>query len=220
MEKPSPIEAPRLPADVEHFGDEVDGGAFDDDTRYESLRLASTRLADQTARGVVISGCLFIGVSLARSEMPGLDLSDTRFDACDLANVVLQEATVERVEIVGSRLTGFRTFEAIYRDVVLRDCNASLGQFRYTTFKGARFEGCDLSGADFHASDLRGVVFDDCNLTGARLSGTKLDGADLRGSLLDDVVVGFDSLTGAIVEPMQAALLAALAGLDVRWSDG
>ena len=64
--------------------------------------------------------------------------------------------------------------------------------------------GCDLRGADRQKAYL--------SLHGASFNGASLVGTDLRGSRLDGIQVGGAKLHGPIIEPMQAALLAAVPG--------
>ena len=88
---------------------------------------------------------------------------------------------------------------------------------RHARWKRAHFEGCDLSGADWNGADARGLVFQDCDLRGADFNFCQLQGADWRGCQTENISIDAPSLRGLIVEPMQAAQLARVLGLDVRW---
>ncbi len=107
--------------------------------------------------------------------------------------------------------------EAHAGSTLWRECNLSLAQFRFATFKNARFENCNLRGADFLEADLRGVVFQNCDLQDAQMSFCKLENTDFRGSDILGLKVGVENLNGAIVEPFQAAYFAGLMGLQVKW---
>lgn len=210
------IEPPRLAAELEPRTELPEPG-LDDEARFDGLELTGARLADARAARVIIAASRLRGVSLAAGVLPGLELIDDRLDDCDLANIEIESGSLERVELVGCRLVGLKAPESRWREVVIRECNASLAQFRYATFRRVRFEHCDLRGADFLGADLRGVVFDDCDLRNATLSSTRLVGADLSTSRIEGLQVGIESLRGAIVEPLQAAQLAALMGLKILW---
>lgn len=210
------IEPPRIGTDLEQRTD-LPGAPLDDEARYDALELTGARVLDARASRVIVATSRLRSVSLAAGVLPGLELIDDRLDDCDLANIEIESGSLERVELVGCRLVGLKAPESRWRDVVARECNASLAQFRYATFRRVRFEHCDLRSADFLGADLRGVVFDDCDLRNATLSSTRLAGADLSTSRIEGLQVGIESLRGAIVEPLQAAQLAALMGLKILW---
>ena len=100
----------------------------------------------------------------------------------------------------------------------MSECTGRMLQFRFGRLKFARFEDCDLRDSDFQGTDLSGVIFSDCDLRNAEFSQTTLVGTDLTTSRIDGIRVNQESVKGLIVEPQQAAHLAALFGVDVRWS--
>jgi uncharacterized protein YjbI with pentapeptide repeats len=214
--KKEALKSPRLPAAGDFSSVELLESEFAPDTMYESLFLSGGDFSDQSADHLIFSICHFQGVYFGRAEWPAVDMSDTRLAECDLANASWHKGILDRVEIIGCRLLGLKANEARLWNVVFRECNGSLAQFRFSAFKAVRFESCNLNGADFQDADLRGVVFRDCDLREARMSGAKLEDADLRGSNLEGIRMGIESLNGAIVEPAQAAYLAGLMGLQVR----
>jgi len=50
------------------------------------------------------------------------------------------------------------------------------------------------------------------------MSQTNLEGADLTSSNIDGLKINQDALKGMVVEPLQAAYLASLFGLNVQWT--
>lgn len=158
-------------------------------------------------------------VNLSETEFDSLDLADVRFEVCDLSNGIWHQASLNRVEIVACRSWGVQLNESTLRHVVFEDCNLTYAQFRASKFEHVKFVNCNLQGADFSQSDLRGVAFTGCELRAAEFASSKLKGADLRKSTLDNIKASAESLQGAIVEPMQAAYLARIMGLDVRYEN-
>ena len=187
------------------------------DCRYADLTLVRAALGDQVAPDASFGRVWFERVRLDATRMPGLHIRDARFDGCDLAGADWQKAHLSAVEFVECRLLGIKLVEARIRDAIFSGCAASLGTFFAARFVAVRFTGCDLTEASFQEADLAGVIFERCDLRGANFHGASLVGADLRGSRLDGVRVGGTELRGAIVEPTQAALLAEVLGLVVRW---
>lgn len=153
-------------------------------------------------------------VSMSRAHF-----EDTIFRGCDLANLDARRVFASRVKVLECRATGFCAPESDWRDAVFRASNFSLCQFRHAKFERARFEACDLREADFQNADLRGVIFQNCDLRGAQFSFAKLQNADIRTSKTEGLEVDASALRDLIVSPLQAAQLAAILGLQVRWND-
>lgn len=185
--------------------------------RYSQLSLAHEQFAGQTAERLSFDQTLAKQVSFHTTELAHVQLGDCRLLECDLANASWFQADFARVELLNCRLTGFHTIEARLQDVLFKDCQASLAQFRFAVFKAARFEHCDFSDADFQGADLSGAIFHDCNLSRAEMSGAKLAGADLSGCVLDGLRAGWQELQGATIDPSQALALVQALGIIVAW---
>jgi uncharacterized protein YjbI with pentapeptide repeats len=187
--------------------------------RYSQLALVSDQLSNQSAERLSFDQMQLKQVNLHGTELAHAQIHDSRLIQCDLANANWFQADFARVELVGCRLTGFHTIESRLQDVLFKDCQAALAQFRFAVFKTARFEQCDLSDADFEGADLSGVVFLNCNLSGAEMSRAKLAGADLRGCELNGLHAGWQELQGAIIDPSQALALVQAFGIIVAQPD-
>jgi uncharacterized protein YjbI with pentapeptide repeats len=210
------ITPPRAPhADV--ASSELPGGVLTDEAGYADLVLADTTLLKQSARDITMERATFHRVRLAGSSLPGAHFRDCTFDACDLAQLTLDRGSGLRIALRQCRLLGLHAADTRFTEAVFSDCAASLALFFGSRFKSARFSNCILTEASFQESDLTGVVFRECDLRQANFHGATLVGADLRGSQVDGLVAGPRELQGVIVDPSQAALLAPLLGLDVRW---
>lgn len=210
-----PLKAPLLPK--KFLGRALPEAQLAAHGRYSQLHLAREQFTGQVAERLSFEETLLKQVGLHATELAHARFSDCRLQECDLANANWFQGDLVRVELLNCRLTGLRTIEARWQDVLFKDCQASLAQFRFSTFKAARFEHCDLSDADFQGADLSGVAFIDCDLNRAEMSQAKLAGADLRGCVLDGVHVGLNELKGAIIDPSQALPLVQAFGIVVAW---
>ena len=152
------IKPPHLPSNITSFTTAIPDNKVVGNTRYENLALSGEDWSEQTASGVVFDECHFQRMNLCGLQLPDLGLSDVLFGECDVANATWPNATLTRVEMVGCRLLGLRANEADVQHLVVKDCNLSLAQFRFATFKWVRFEHCNLHGADFHMARV-GIVF-------------------------------------------------------------
>ena len=207
----SGIEPPRLPSKPDAGGSSLE--QLDDLDSYTGLLLSGCDLSEQTAEDVTFEATLFKHVALGRTRLPALQLHDVRLDACDLAEADWEKPLLNRVEVLGCRMVGWRASEGSLRNVLIKGCSAIGAQFWGTSFKQVRFENCILRDADFQRADLSGVVFDKCDLSNAKLSDAKLAGADLRGSKIEGVRLGLKELQGAIVDMEQAIAIARMLGV-------
>lgn len=212
------LDSPELPTAEE--GQFLPGNQFESDGRYDNLILTDAELANELADNLVIEHSRFTRVVMSEIRFKQMRLSDVRFEKCDLANADWSRTSLNRVELVACRITGFRFLDGNATDVRLDQCKADLAQFRGTAFRNSRFENCNLRECDLRLADLRNVRFEDCDLTGAEFYGAKLDGADLRGSLLEGIKFDKDGLAGAIIDNEQlltlSRSLAYFAGLTVE----
>jgi len=173
----------------------------------------------QDARGqlVRIYQCLWRSVALSDPKARRLHMQDVRIESSDLANIDLTGSSLERVEIISTRLTGAIYTEAQLKSVLFQECKMDLALLRMARLQQCVFEGCNLTDADFYGADLSGAVFRGCDLSRADISYAKLAGADIRDCRLDGMRGMPASMDGLIINPDQAALLITLFGVRVVW---
>jgi uncharacterized protein YjbI with pentapeptide repeats len=170
-----------------------------------------------SAASLSIESCVLNRVALPDSVFATITLRDVRLVGCDLANVKTRTLTALRVEFLDCRMTGFRVEEpAECHDVLISQGLQSYSQFAYASFKSAEFNACNFEDANFLGADLQGCIFHGCNLHNADMRGAKLREADLRGSQVDGLRVNPTDIHGAIVDPAQAMIFAALLGVRIR----
>jgi uncharacterized protein YjbI with pentapeptide repeats len=186
---------------------------------YTDVNLAHAELVGQAARDVTFDTVHFKHVRLGGTLLSAPHLRDVRFDTCDFAEAAWDKAQMARIEVIDSRLLGFKAIEARIQDALFKGCNGTLALFWSTTFKAVRFQTCVLREASFYEADLSAVVFDRCDLRGADLRGAKAAGADFRGSQVEGMRVEGCDLRGVVIDPTQAVVFAGLLGLVVRWDE-
>jgi uncharacterized protein YjbI with pentapeptide repeats len=207
--------APDLPLDlavlergVEHF----------DDREIEVFErsIQELKLDGLSRSSLSLEGCILDRVNLSGARFGSVKLKDVRFVRCDLANLDARALAAVRVEFVNCRMTGFRVPEAEFKDVLVSEGDQRYAQFASSTFKYAEFDSCNFEEADFQGADLQGSIFRMCNLHNAEMAGAKLMDADLRGSTVDGLKLNAGDLYGAIVDPTQAMIFAALLGILIK----
>lgn len=173
-------------------------------------------LTNLSVKSIHFENCILQRVTFTRSKLPGLRLRDVRLIECDLGNAEAPGMTIVRTEFLNCRLTGFRAVEAGCQHLLISEGDAAYSQFRSSTFVAGEFNSCNFADADFQNSDLRGAVLKGCDFKNAEMTSARLDNADFRGSRVEGLVVNAEDLKGAIVDPAQAMVFAALMGLHIR----
>jgi uncharacterized protein YjbI with pentapeptide repeats len=164
----------------------------------------------------------FNDVSLSRSHVERVDLTDTqwrdvalygcRLDHVNLSGAKLTGVRMERCHLVGCRLTAVQLADTTLKNVILEDCRLDHATLLHVRITGpAAVTGCDLSHSLFVQSRFSGLVARSCRLTGLEVEDCDTSGADFRGNDLRQLGRGLASLRGAVIEESQIAHLAALA---------
>ncbi len=173
--------------------------------------------AGLSATSLSIESCVLNRVALPDSTFATITLRDVRLVECDLANLKTRALTALRVELLDCRMTGFRVEDpAECHDVLISQGIQTYSQFAYARFKSAEFDACNFEDANFLGADLQGCIFRGCNLHNADMRGAKLRDADLRGSQVEGMRLHPADLYGAMVDPSQAMIFAALLGIRIR----
>ncbi len=216
---PKPIRAPMLSPD------QTDLTVFPQTTRlasherYELSSCYQLNFSSQSTDHTIFDQCRLEQVNFSSTELDDFELNDVELQECDLANATWRKVMIYRTTIQACRAVGLNVNEAYFKDVIIRDTNLMLAQFRFSEFKSVRFENCNFKGADFQNADLRGVVFENCDLSESEISFANLKNTDIRGCEIKQIRANGESLKGLIVEPFQAAYFAGLLGLNVKWTD-
>jgi uncharacterized protein YjbI with pentapeptide repeats len=178
---------------------------------------ALPQLLSPRGQAARIDRCIWNSVTLADPKANGLRMQDARIENSDLASINLTGGSLERVEVLSTRLTGATCAEAQLKSVLFRECKLDFAFLRMTRLHLCVFESCNLTDADFYGADLSGTILRDCDLSRADLSQAKLTGADIRGCRLDGLRGTPATMAGLIISPDQAPLLITIFGVRVEW---
>lgn len=189
--------APVLPTDLEDL--ELDHLEDDDGFAERAIRGAAVA-AD--AERVGISRSTVTGVRLAGADLHRLELVDVAFANCDLAGVVLGEASLNRVSFTGCRFSGADLGGARLTDVRFTDCQLDDLGLRMVVAERLAVSGGTAERVDLYRARLAGSSWQGVDLTGADLSGADLARARLHGSTLVDLT-GAAALRGTVIDGAQ-----------------
>ena len=120
------------------------------------------------------------------------------------------------MRLTGCRLTGTDMTHALLRDAVLSECRMDYLNLARAKAERVAFQGGSLREAALEECTLRHAEFFDCDMTRVTIHLTPMKGVDLRTCRLDGITCDLPSLRGMTVNPLQAAALARLLGLDVK----
>jgi uncharacterized protein YjbI with pentapeptide repeats len=206
---------PQIPDQLESADD---GAALVEprDISIADRSIKGVKIEDRKAGTLRIEASVLEGVSLSGSSFGSIVWKDVRLIRCDLANLETHGLNLIRVELVDCRMTGLRAGIADCQDVFFSGGDQRYSQFRFSRFKSAEFDSCNFADADFQGSDLSGSIFRRCNLENAEMSKVKLMDADLRGSRVEGLQMNAADIRGAVVDPSQAMIFAALLGIRIE----
>ncbi len=214
----APPREPRLPL-------QLDRGAIDTlhhDGELSESELAGASLANQSASGFRFVTVRLADVDLSGSRLEHLAITDGALRRSNLANVHAARASLNRVSVEGSRMTGIAMPEAALKDVSLQGCRIDLASFGFSRLQRVTFEDCVLQQTDFLEAQLDDVRFHRCDLGRSDFRGARLQRCEFRRSDLTGLQ-GVESLRGAAMEwpdiVEMAGLLASTLGIQILDTD-
>lgn len=182
-------------------------GGLSPDCDYDTVHFDRVTFTDQRASNsrfieCACTGVTMQGVALHRARLTDVFLRDTR-----LVGTSLAETSWADVAAVRSMAAGVEVFGADLRRVTFRGCKLDSVNFRDAMLTDVTFDHCDLRDVDFAGATLARTSFPGSQLARTDFSRARMAGTDLRGAELG-IIIGADSLRGAIVSTGQLAYLA------------
>ena len=175
------------------------------DRGFVKCRFADVDLTEVTTHGALFEECEFFNVRFNASRHDDSALVRCAFRRCNFFDT----------EWAGCKLIGSTFHECDLRPMTVTGGDWSFvglggADLRTVVFRGVRMREADLTGAD-----LTEAVLTELDLSGAALAKSKLIKADLRGSDLSTLDPRTCDITGAIIYPDQAAVIARAIGFTV-----
>jgi uncharacterized protein YjbI with pentapeptide repeats len=174
---------------------------------YDTVHFDRTGFDDADASGSRFLECAFTTVSwqggrYRRARFNDVWLKDTRFTLSDLAESQWTDAT-----FAGGVVAGVQAFGTRLNRVTFTACKLDSVNFRESELTEVTFRDCLLRDVDFASARLTRCSFGGSRLTGVDLTRVTLTEVDLRDADLG-LIIGPDSLRGAIISTGQLALIA------------
>jgi uncharacterized protein YjbI with pentapeptide repeats len=172
---------------------------------YSNIHLSNCQL--EGTRGVDFQYAYFDNIKSLNTYFKRLTLQDVKITKSDFANTEWENTTVNRVELINSRLLGFKITKSRLDNVIFKECHGRLSQFNFSKFDNVIFDNCILDDSTFIESSLANIKFINCQMNNIILDGTKFKNADFRGSNIEGLQTNINQLSGMILDVFQAAYI-------------
>lgn len=174
-----------------------------DSARIGLSKFSDCCFADCSFRGIQMMSCDFYDESTEKGCVWNrCDLSDAKFEKCDLSHNVLRACKGFMFHLDGCKATAANFEIDVQRQISNRlivggiSChrsNLAEADFSELNLEGSTFDCCDLRGADFRKCNLTSVNFIGSNMGNlqlfrADLTGAKIAHADIDELMLDEVL--------------------------------
>ena len=215
--RPPVLTAPDLRRLRDGAADELAAGEM-----VEDLRLAEADLSGAGLSAISLLSCRFSEVFADDTDLAAARLVDCRLERLSSTYLHSPRSTWRAVELTGSRIGAWETYDADLESVLIEDCRLGFANLAGTALRDVLIRRTRIDELDLSGIEAERVRFEDCRVGTLHLRGGSLSDVDLRG-LEMRVVSGIRSLAGATVSGEQltelARLLAEHLGLRVEDQD-
>tara|TARA_B100000965_G_scaffold345281_1_gene315967 strand:+ start:105 stop:761 length:657 start_codon:yes stop_codon:yes gene_type:complete len=189
---------------------------IEDEDIFKDVYVSDCTIENEAARHVSFNGVVFKNVNFKELELSSLDLTDVRFEDCDLSNVNFSGAIIHRVEFINCKLMGINLSDAALQNIRIDKCNGRFAFMRFSQLKKVIIEESILESSDFQNSKFNKVELVNCNFRLSQMSGTSLAGIDLSSCNVEGLGIRIEDVKGAIISPLQAVDFAKLLGMEIK----
>lgn len=197
----APIALPELAeglhSDLEPSG-ELDGLLFEEQ-HAENLDLS----------GASIRECRLLGFEASTANWRNATVSDTIIERFNIPTFSAIRGAWRDVSVEGSRLGSAEMYEARWQGVQFSQCKLGYVNLRGAHLRDVVFTDCTIDELDVSSANLSRVSFVGCKVGRLDVQQATLAHVDLRGLDFREIA-GINSLTGALIDSTQLALLAPL----------
>lgn len=184
---------------------------------FESIEVLENEIEPICISYVTMDTCYFKGISFQNITLKGVDFVDVIFDNCDISNVVFVERSIHRVKFKNCRLTGVSFIQCFLGNIQIIDCQANYINFASGKIRDMEIRNSSLVQSSFIELTTKNLSIQECDLTRSEMFKCEFPKLDLSTSTINELQVDIPSLKGVTVSMYQAAELATLLGLKVKY---
>jgi uncharacterized protein YjbI with pentapeptide repeats len=186
---------PRIPDELGEAT--LDAGDMVDELSDVSIRGA--QLLGTVVKGLLLTQSRLTKANFEESQLGRFHATDVAFEACNLSNVSLPDASFARVLLSQSKLSGLHVTKGSFVDVEFNGCRMEFASFGQAKLKNVTFTDCQLREADFSETTFDRVRFVDCDLSRATFARMRVERSDIRNCKLTELK-GLAELRGVTME--------------------
>ncbi|MEH2182231.1 pentapeptide repeat-containing protein [Nostoc sp.] len=203
------IESPILPS-LETMNKGIPDKQLYESESYQNVYLSNCQL--EGTKEVDFQYAYFDNVKIINTYFKRLSLQDVIITKSDFANTEWEEASLNIIEFVNSRLLEFKAIKSRLKNVVFQGCQGQFSQFTFSKIDNVIFDNCNLEYSTFLEISLINVTFINCQINNIILANAKFQDTDFRGSnieglQIEGLQINISQLKGAILDPFQAAYI-------------
>ena len=163
-----------------------------------------------------ITNCIINKCDFSKSNLQGIDISDTKISFSNFSNVDLSSRSYKKTNFDDCNLVGIDFNSSFLEDVIFNKCNLSYCNFSGCNLKNVKFIDCKLDDGSFNEIKWKSLEFNNCSMESVEFIHTKLKDIDLSNCNIKDLRVPVESLKGLIVSYDQALGLSLLLGIKIK----
>ena len=111
-----------------------------------------------------LKNCTFRHQTFCECKFLSSQLTDVRFENCDLSNISFAESSLYRVEFISCKLLGTNLSETTMNHVLLHECNAGYINLAMSKMNQVRFAHSQFRNGTLNDCRFTSVAFDGCDL--------------------------------------------------------
>lgn len=163
-----------------------------------------------------IDNCIINKCDFSKSNLQGIDISDSKILFSNFSNVDLSERSYKNVIFNNCSLVGVDFNSSFLENVTFTSCNLSYSNFSGCNLKEVTFNTCKMDDASINEVKWKKITFDNCSLNGCEFFQTKLKDIDVSNCQIKDLRVPIEALKGLVVSYEQAIGLSLLLGIKIK----
>ncbi len=187
--------------------------AGENETDLRSMRFEGDTVEELNIENIEFISCSFFACRFRDCTFHRCTFIDCVIEGCDFSLNNMSESSFVRCSVSGGKFLGTGLDGGLLMQTVFQDVNCEYINLTSSSFKTARFEGCNLGNAGLDYCQIKNIELTDCVLTGANFAHTPLNGVDISSCELGGLTFAGGELRGAIISAFQSTELVKLLGV-------
>lgn len=158
----------------------------------------------------------FKGINILETNFEKVSFVNCEFENCNFSNANFENVSFIRTKFKNCKFTGTVFLKSRFDNVEYTDSNLCYSNFSLGTINGLTYKDSVMRNMYFEENKHKNLVITNCDLTSASFFKTKLKDVDLSSDIISGLIIGFDDIRGALIDPLQATDLVGLLGVKFK----